>query len=179
MEASTGAEVREESTHRLGWIRHGETPVSQPRLSSQPDQFVDVLSAIVVKTLYLDGLYGLPLFPRSWSSAMSPIVILIRHAQALHNVNNKYLIKLCHRGHTDVSAQNYKIHDPPLSELGVSQCRDLEACLQEHLPVAQKTGLIVVSPMRRTLQTASIGLRWLIDRGTPVQLRGEWQGTMR
>ncbi|MCJ1482325.1 hypothetical protein MMC06_002489 [Schaereria dolodes] len=29
--------------------------------------------------------------------------------------------------------------------------------------------------MRRTLQTTQIGLQWLIQRGVPVQLRGEWQ----
>ena len=29
--------------------------------------------------------------------------------------------------------------------------------------------------MRRTLQTARIGLQWLIERGVPVQPRGEWQ----
>lgn len=29
--------------------------------------------------------------------------------------------------------------------------------------------------MRRTLQTAQTGLRWLIDRRVPVQIRGEWQ----
>jgi len=32
-----------------------------------------------------------------------------------------------------------------------------------------------MSPMRRTLQTARIGLQWLIKRGVPVQPRGEWQ----
>ena len=83
---------------------------------------------------------------------------------------------VCQRSHTDASSQDYEIPDPPLSELGISQCRDLEVNLKEHLPIAQKTGLIVLSPMRRTVQTAKLGLRWLINRGTPVQLRGEWQG---
>ncbi|KAI9791553.1 MAG: hypothetical protein M1835_000232 [Candelina submexicana] len=29
--------------------------------------------------------------------------------------------------------------------------------------------------MRRTLQTTQLGLGWLIERGVPVQPRGEWQ----
>jgi broad specificity phosphatase PhoE len=35
--------------------------------------------------------------------------------------------------------------------------------------------LIVTSPFRRTLQTTELGLGWLIKRGVPVQVRGEWQ----
>jgi broad specificity phosphatase PhoE len=33
----------------------------------------------------------------------------------------------------------------------------------------------VVSPLRRTLQTATQGLGWLIEKGVPVQLRADWQ----
>lgn len=71
--------------------------------------------------------------------------------------------------------QDYSIPDPPLSVLGFKQCEELGAQLQD-FDLAQRIELIIVSPMRRTLQTAEASLRWLIDRGIPVQLRGEWQG---
>ncbi|PMD51838.1 phosphoglycerate mutase-like protein [Hyaloscypha bicolor E] len=90
---------------------------------------------------------------------MAPTVILIRHAQALHNV-----------------AQDYHLHDPPLSDLGFGpQCDELAKYLQTEVPIAQKVDLIVISPMRRTLQTAQQGLGWLMERGVPVILRAEWQ----
>jgi broad specificity phosphatase PhoE len=47
--------------------------------------------------------------------------------------------------------------------------------LKTKLPLAQKIDLIVVSPMRRTLQTAQQGLGWLMERGVPVVLGPEWQ----
>ncbi|KAB8302472.1 hypothetical protein EYC80_005878 [Monilinia laxa] len=93
---------------------------------------------------------------------MSPTIILIRHAQALHNVSHK--------------ARNYQLHDPALTDLGFgTQCDELARFLENDVPLAQKIDLIVVSPMRRTLQTAQQGLGWLIKRGVPVILRPEWQ----
>ncbi|KAG9236299.1 histidine phosphatase superfamily [Amylocarpus encephaloides] len=84
---------------------------------------------------------------------MPPTAVLIRHAQALHN-----------------------IHDPPLSGLGFGpQCQELSKHLEESVPLAQKIDLIVISPMRRTLQTATQSLGWLIDRGVPVLLAPLWQ----
>lgn len=56
----------------------------------------------------------------------------------------------------------------------VTQCQELAANFKT-LPLAQEIELIVTSPLRRTLQTATQGLGWLIDRGVPVQLRAEWQ----
>jgi hypothetical protein len=35
---------------------------------------------------------------------------------------------------------------------------------------------IIVSPMRRTIQTALIALDWLIDDGVPVEPDARWQG---
>lgn len=43
------------------------------------------------------------------------------------------------------------------------------------MPLAQDIGLIVSSPMRRTLQTAQQTLGWLMEAGVPVMLRAEWQ----
>jgi len=68
------------------------------------------------------------------------------------------------------------LHDPALTDLGFGpQCEELAKCLQNDLPLAQEIELIVVSPMRRTLQTAQQGLGWLMKRGVPVILRPEWQ----
>lgn len=78
--------------------------------------------------------------------------------------------------HINASSQDYELHDPPLSDLGIAQCEELQAHLKQELSIAEEVGLIVVSPMRRTLQTAQLSLRWLIDHGIPIQLRGEWQG---
>ena len=36
-------------------------------------------------------------------------------------------------------------------------------------------GLIVVSPMRRTMQTAILSVDWLMDKGVPVQANALWQ----
>lgn len=91
-------------------------------------------------------------------ASMAPTLILIRHAQALHNVD-----------------KDYDIPDPPLSELGLEQCEELHDNLQR-LPLADRVELIVVSPMRRTLQTATIGLDFLVRRGVKVLPDAGWQG---
>ena len=65
--------------------------------------------------------------------------------------------------------------DPPLSELGFRQCVQLQANLQA-FDLTQQVELIIASPMRRTLQTAEAALPWLLDRGVPMTVRGEWQG---
>ncbi|KAF7960608.1 hypothetical protein EAE96_000284 [Botrytis aclada] len=93
---------------------------------------------------------------------MPPTIILIRHAQALHNVSHK--------------ARNYELHDPALTDLGFgTQCDELASHLENEVPLAREIDLIVVSPMRRTMQTAQQGLGWLMKRGVPVILRPEWQ----
>lgn len=93
---------------------------------------------------------------------MPPTLLLIRHAQALHNV-----------------ADDWSIHDPPLSELGIQQSRELQESLK-NTEIGNKVELIVVSPMRRTLQTASVGLEWLIkDKGIKVLPDAGWQGESR
>lgn len=78
---------------------------------------------------------------------MPPTLLLIRHAQALHNV-----------------ASDWSIHDAPLSDLGKQQCVELQESLK-HSEIGNEVELIVVSAMRRTLQTATIGLDWLIKKG--------------
>jgi hypothetical protein len=43
-------------------------------------------------------------------------------------------------------------------------------------PIAQNAGLIVTSPMRRTIQTAFGALDWLIDKGIKIEADARWQG---
>ncbi|KAF2474829.1 phosphoglycerate mutase-like protein [Lindgomyces ingoldianus] len=76
---------------------------------------------------------------------MPPTLVLIRHAQALHNV-----------------ASDWSIHDAPLSDLGKQQCAELHESLKNS-KIGNEIELIVVSAMRRTLETAVLGLGWLID----------------
>jgi len=110
----------------------------------------------------------------SLPSSMSPTLILIRHAQALHNVENKST-RPSWPLPADFSTQDYSIPDPALSELGIKQCQTLQENLK-NLPLANEVKLIVVSPMRRTLQTATLCLGWLIERGVPVMPDAGWQG---
>ena len=70
--------------------------------------------------------------------------------------------------------QNWSIPDPLLTSLGHQQCQDLAEHLQQG-SLAKQVELIVVSPMRRTLETAAGALGWLMDRGVPALCRGEWQ----
>ncbi|KAI9670411.1 MAG: hypothetical protein M1817_004454 [Caeruleum heppii] len=106
---------------------------------------------------------------------MPPTIILVRHAQALHNVNDKFPLTSEKQDLVlTSSAQSYHIPDPPLTEVGLRQCSKLHESLKD-LPIAQDVGLIVVSPMRRTIQTAQLGLQWLLEKGVPMDLRAEWQ----
>ncbi|KAM5353666.1 hypothetical protein ACJ41O_000316 [Fusarium nematophilum] len=90
---------------------------------------------------------------------MPPTIVLIRHAQALHNVDNN-------------------LHDPPLSDLGVEQCSALRQNLISTFSDSTSNPsdvAIVVSPMRRTIQTAMLSLDWLVDRGVKIQGSADWQ----
>ncbi|MCW5954876.1 MAG: histidine phosphatase family protein [Propionibacteriaceae bacterium] len=69
------------------------------------------------------------------------------------------------------------MHDPPLSDLGVSQCAALREKLQsEYSDLKPEDVAIIASPMRRTLQTAMLGLGWLIERGVKAEANADWQG---
>jgi broad specificity phosphatase PhoE len=88
---------------------------------------------------------------------MPPKLILIRHAQAQHNATS-----------------DWSIRDPPLTELGEQQSRELHESLKQS-EIGNQVELIVVSAQRRTLQTATIGLDWLIKKGTKVIPDANWQ----
>lgn len=83
---------------------------------------------------------------------MPPTLVLIRHAQAEHNVTS-----------------DWSICDAPLTELGKQQCFELQESLKGS-EIGNNVEHIVVSAQRRTLQTATIGLDWLIQKGVPGKL---------
>ncbi|KAL7628697.1 hypothetical protein AAE478_000212 [Parahypoxylon ruwenzoriense] len=57
------------------------------------------------------------------------------------------------------------------------QCRALAAELEPTFPFTRDDCRIVVSPLRRTLQTAYHGLAWLRAREVAAEVRAEWQET--
>ncbi|KAI0396249.1 phosphoglycerate mutase-like protein [Xylariaceae sp. FL0594] len=87
---------------------------------------------------------------------MAPVVILIRHGQALHT-------------------HDWSIFDPKLTDKGIEQCKTLASQLEANLPYTADDCRIVVSPLSRTLQTVQHSLGWLLDSGVPVDVRAEWQ----
>lgn len=75
--------------------------------------------------------------------------------------------------------QDYSLHDPPLTDLGVEQCstlrKNLISTFSDSTANPQDVA-IIVSPMRRTLQTAMLSLDWLVDRGVKIEGNADWQG---
>lgn len=43
-------------------------------------------------------------------------------------------------------------------------------------PLAQNAGLVITSPMRRTIQTALGSVDWLLAKGVRLQAAADWQG---
>ncbi|KAL8650630.1 MAG: hypothetical protein Q9210_003716 [Variospora velana] len=76
---------------------------------------------------------------------MAPTVHLVRHAQAVHNL----------------TIANHTMLDPPLTPHGEQQCRDL--C--DRFPFHSSIGLLVSSPLRRTIQTTLLAFEPEISRG--------------
>ncbi|KAL2151144.1 hypothetical protein VTH82DRAFT_6242 [Thermothelomyces myriococcoides] len=90
---------------------------------------------------------------------MPPTLILVRHAQAIHNVDQA----------------SHALRDPGLTDLGCLQSAELREHLVNSLPADRKVQLIVTSPMRRALQTCLIALDWLLDEGVPIVPDARWQ----
>lgn len=63
-----------------------------------------------------------------------------------------------------------------MTDNGQKQCEGLRESLKRRLE-GETDIAIVVSPMRRTLQTAMASLDWLIERGVPTIADAGWQGT--
>lgn len=69
------------------------------------------------------------------------------------------------------------IHDPDLTEEGHEQCAHLRKSLIEN-PLAQQAEAIIVSPLRRTIQTALRSVDWLIEKGVKIEADAAWQGKL-
>lgn len=67
---------------------------------------------------------------------------LIRHAEGTHNPNH-----------------DTTIPDPPLTETGIRQSKNL----RDDFPYHANVGLVITSPLRRTLQTALLGFSSCLD----------------
>ncbi|OAA39081.1 Histidine phosphatase superfamily, clade-1 [Metarhizium rileyi] len=88
---------------------------------------------------------------------MPPTIVLIRHAQGFHNVDNN-------------------LHDPTLTPLGESQCLALRDSLRQRFDsVPAQDIAVVVSPMIRTLQTAALALDWLAAKDVVFEASANWQ----
>jgi broad specificity phosphatase PhoE len=84
----------------------------------------------------------------------------VRHAEGVHNVAGS------------ISYDNYKLeefYDAVLTENGINQCKNLsKKCLESR--VLDDIDLLVVSPMRRTLQTASFAFPGLLSKANWIAL---------
>ncbi|KAL7929561.1 histidine phosphatase superfamily [Trichoderma chlorosporum] len=89
---------------------------------------------------------------------MPPTIVLVRHAQALHN-----------------ETQDYSIPDPGLTDLGIQQCAQLRHNLFQRFSSFEGRIAVIASPMIRTLQTASLAADWLIERGVKIEADADWQ----
>ena len=74
---------------------------------------------------------------------MSNRLHIVRHAEGVHNV-----------GH------NKNILDPELTAKGISQSQNLS----RSFPYKEEVGLVITSPLRRTLQTTYEGFREVLDQ---------------
>ncbi|KPA36799.1 phosphoglycerate mutase [Fusarium langsethiae] len=79
-----------------------------------------------------------------------------------------------------MSPTDYTLPDPRLTDEGEAQC----AKLRENLisTFSKDVGnpddiAIVVSPMRRTLQTVVLSMDWLVERGVKIEGNADWQVT--
>lgn len=83
-------------------------------------------------------------------------------------------------GQANIRAQDYTIPDPELTELGLSQCRELRESLKHRFGhLSAEEAVVIVSPMLRTLQTATVALDWLRDIGVRFVANADWQGMLR
>ncbi|QPC77151.1 hypothetical protein HYE68_007903 [Fusarium pseudograminearum] len=73
---------------------------------------------------------------------------------------------------------DYTLPDPPLTKEGEAQCAKLrENLIKTFTKDVENPGdiAIIVSPMRRTLQTAMLSMDWLVERGVKIEGNADWQ----
>ena len=88
---------------------------------------------------------------------MAPIIHCVRHAQGYHNL----------------SVANHSMPDPSLTPYGEEQCRQLAKTFPYH----DSVGLLVSSPLRRTIYTTLYSFTPEIERGVPIIALPEFQET--
>jgi len=74
--------------------------------------------------------------------------------------------------------QDFELHDPPLTKQGELECQTLlgDKFTQEY-PEADKVDLMVISPLYRTLQTATLGFsQYINDERIPKKIYAAIQG---
>lgn len=74
-----------------------------------------------------------------------------------------------------MTTHDWKYADPALTPKGEAQCKQLALDIQTKYDFPKEETLVVVSPLRRTLQSYHHGLSWLAEQGIRVELRAEWQ----
>ena len=71
---------------------------------------------------------------------------------------------LTHAGYHNLCVENHSLPDPSLTPEGKEQCHNLVKAFPYHKSI----GLVVASPLRRTLYTALYGFKPFIENGMPV-----------
>jgi broad specificity phosphatase PhoE len=74
---------------------------------------------------------------------MSGRVYLVRHAESIHNVS-----------------KDFNHPDPALTDLGVTQSRSLA----QKFPLPESIGLILTSPLQRTIESALLGFSTILNK---------------
>lgn len=95
--------------------------------------------------------------------AMSPTIYLVRHGEAGNNIGIRSVGKQCQ--HPSARALSLfqvsnSIRDAELTDHGKSQCRRLKQDFRDH----DKVSIIMSSPLRRAIQTASLAFGPTIRR---------------
>ncbi|KAI2617352.1 histidine phosphatase superfamily [Hypoxylon sp. NC1633] len=84
---------------------------------------------------------------------MAPTIDIFRHAIANHNIHGSH------------------IPDPSLTECGLEQC----VSLYTYYPFAGKVSRIISSPLRRTIETAILGVKPMVRDDIKIELMPELQ----
>lgn len=88
-------------------------------------------------------------------------------------IRNKIEAETIKQGEHNKGGDAYLTPDPRLTEAGIRECEGLE----KKFPYQSSIDLIVVSPLRRTIQTALYSFQPTINRGVRVVALAEIQET--
>jgi hypothetical protein len=93
---------------------------------------------------------------------MPPKIHLIRHAQGEHNATVSTRLSYCYTMNVVLTSpqRDYSIRDAVLTARGKEQCRTLCSAFKHH----QDIDIVFASPLRRTIQTASLSFGPVLAR---------------